>query len=324
MARMLVTGGGGFIAGHLVNRLVADGHDVVAVDIKPIEDWWQPRNDVLNIDRYDLALSVPERLLGNVNGVFHLAADMGGIGFIESHHLDCSLSTRIDLQLIEWLLRIEHRVDRVVYASSACVYPNYRQSTRYDAPLRESDAYPAMPEDGYGWQKLYTERLMRHVAEDAGIPTRVARLHNVYGPHGSWRDGREKAPAAICRKVASAVINGRSTVDVWGDGQQTRSFMHVDDCVEGLMRIYESSLTQPVNLGSTEQVTIDQLVRIIAEIADADIKIEHVPGPLGVRGRSSDNDFIRSQLGWEPSIRLRDGLVDTYNWIFDKVLESSV
>lgn len=319
---LLVTGAGGFIGGHLVNRLVEDGHEVIALDRKRLREWWQHRDDVMNIDLCDLNYGVPPvQRLRDVTGVFHLAADMGGIGYIESHHLGCAMSTSIDLRLIDWMLAHDN-IERVLYTSSACVYPAHRQGTTDDAPLKESDAYPAMAEDGYGWQKLYTERLMRHLTEFAAIDTRVARLHNAYGPHGTWRDGREKAPAAICRKVAKALLTGNHHIEVWGDGEQTRSFMHVNDCVEGLVRLFQSDVAAPTNIGSAERVTINELVHMVADIAEIEVTIEHIDGPLGVRGRSSDNTFVRQQLGWEPKIPLRTGLVDTFQWVYKQVVES--
>lgn len=317
--KILVTGAGGFIGGHLVRRLIDDGHTVIGLDRKSFSRWWQ-LHDIENLE-HDLHHAYPPRRLDSVTQVYHLAADMGGIGYIENNKLACSMSTRMDINLIEWAILKSVPLTRLFYASSACVYPDYRQRAGIDVePLRETEAYPAAPEDGYGWQKLYSERLMRHAREDNELPTRIGRFHNVYGIHGSWRGGREKAPAAICRKVAEAIVSGQDSIELWGDGEQARSFLHVDDCIEAIMLLTNSEVTDPVNIGSAELVTINDLARLVMEIAGIELGIEHTPGPTGVRGRSSDNTYVRVMLGWEPVIPLRYGLIDTYRWIFDQVV----
>jgi nucleoside-diphosphate-sugar epimerase len=249
--------------------------------------------------------------------VFQLAADMGGMGFIENNKALCMLSVLINTHMLQ--AAREAGVDRFYYSSSACVYNASKQQSADVVPLREEDAYPAMPEDGYGWEKLFSERMCRHFREDFGLPTRVARYHNVYGPQGTWEGGREKAPAAICRKVIEAVVRGDNTIEIWGDGQRTRSFMYIDDCVRGTIAITESDILEPINLGSNELVTINQLVDMVEEIAGVQLQRRYdVTAPQGVSGRNSDNTRIRQYLGWEPSIRLRDGLERTYAWIYDQ------
>jgi nucleoside-diphosphate-sugar epimerase len=312
---VLVAGAGGFIGGHLVKRLLDEGHAVRAVDIKTLGDWWQWHDGATCVPNCDL------RLYGNcchamrdVTHVFNLAADMGGIGFIETHKADCMTSVLINTNLLR---AAAGKVDRYFYASSACVYRADAQDRQDLLPLRERvDVYPAMPEDGYGWEKLFSERMCRHFLEDYGLETRVARLHNVYGPHGSWNDGREKAPAATCRKVAEAVGSGNHQIEIWGDGTFTRSFMFVEDCVEGMLRIMSSDVREPLNLGSTESVTVNQLVDKVEAIGGVELKRTYdTSKPKGVAGRNSDNTLILQRLGWEPSIKLADGLCTTYDWI---------
>jgi nucleoside-diphosphate-sugar epimerase len=250
--------------------------------------------------------------------VYNLAADMGGMGFIEANKARCMLSVLINTHLLQSAL--EHDVQRLFFSSSACVYAADKQLTPDLKPLRESDAYPAEPEDGYGWEKLFSERMCRHFSEDFGVVTRVARYHNVYGPHGTWTGGREKAPAAICRKIAEARISGQHEIEVWGDGEQTRSFMYINDCVDGTRRIMDSDIDVPINLGSSEMVTINQLVDIVEQIAGIKVNRRYdLSAPKGVRGRNSDNTMILGRLGWEPSTTLRDGLEQTYRWVYDQV-----
>ena len=318
---VVVAGAGGFIGGHLVRALVQDGGvHVRAADIKPLDDWYQVFREAENVV---CDLRVPqhcEQTLIGAESVYNLAADMGGMGFIERNKALCMLSVLINTNLLDAARR--HHVSRYFYASSACVYPGRRQSTPDTAALRESDAYPADPEDGYGWEKLFSERMCRHFCEDFGLTVRVARYHNVYGPHGSWDGGREKAPAAICRKVAEAQQSGEHAIEVWGDGEQTRSFMYIDDCIEGTLAIMNSDIDFPINLGSSEMVTINQLVDTTQEIAGIEVERRYdLSAPKGVRGRSSDNALIKRHLGWEPSISLRDGMKPTYAWIYDQVLE---
>jgi nucleoside-diphosphate-sugar epimerase len=315
-----VTGAGGFIGGHLVNDLLDSGAGRVrGVDVKPLEEWYQvsphAENKILDLS---LADACGEALEG-ATAVYNLAADMGGMGFIENNKALCMLSVLINTHLLEAAQR--HGARDLFYASSACIYPSYRQHEADIPGLKESDAYPADPEDGYGWEKLFSERMCRHFTEDFGLRTRVARYHNVYGPHGTWTGGREKAPAAICRKVAEAKLTGKHEIEVWGDGQQTRSFMYIDDCLKGTLAIMESDkVDQPINLGSAEMVTIEQMLAIVEDIAGITVERRYnLDAPQGVRGRSSDNTLINELLGWEPSISLSEGLEKTYRWVFDQV-----
>jgi len=316
--RVLVAGGGGFIGGYLVRKLLDDGAQVVAADIKPIEDWYQSFDDADNRVVDLQSLDACEDVISGVTHVYNLAADMGGMGFIENNKALCMLSVLINTHLLMAARR--HDVQRFFYASSACVYRADLQTTTDNPGLREDGAYPAMPEDGYGWEKLYSERMCRHFDEDFGLATRIARYHNVYGPHGTWTGGREKAPAAICRKVAQAKLSGDHQIEIWGDGEQTRSFMFIDDCVRGTCDIMHSDIEEPINLGSSEMVSINELVAIVEEIADVKLERSYaLDAPKGVRGRSSDNTMIRDRLGWEPSTRLATGLEITYRWIFDQI-----
>lgn len=291
-----------------------------AVDIKPLNEWHQlfPKvdNRVMDLRHENLCWWATE----GVDVVYDLAADMGGMGFIETHKLDCMMSVLISTHLLK--AASENRVKRFFYASSACVYPGYRQDRTDIDALRERDAYPADPEDGYGWEKLFSERLCRHFGEETPLKTRVARFHNIYGPNGTWDGGREKAPAAICRKIAVAKATGEP-VEIWGDGEQTRSFCYVDDAVEGIMRLTASSHWEPLNIGSAEMVSINQLAHLTAEIAGLSPKIQHIDGHVGVRGRSSDNAMCREVLDWEPSITLREGITELYKWVEGEHLRSS-
>src|SRR3954451_15655269 len=315
---VVVAGGGGFIGGHLVNRLLEDGRNVRAVDVKPLDEWCSVHQDAENLV-LDLRLAdaCREALVG-ARDVYNLAADMGGMGFIEKNKALCMLSVLINTHLLQ--AAVAHDVERFFYASSACVYPAGKQTDPNNPGLRESDAYPAMPEDGYGWEKLFSERMCRHFSEDFGLVTRVARYHNVYGPLGTWTGGREKAPAAICRKIAEAKLSGNHEIEIWGDGEQTRSFTYIDDCVDGTRLLMESNVAEPINLGRSEMVTINQLVGIVEEIAGIEVERSYdLSAPLGVRGRNSDNTMILEQLGWEPSISLREGLEKTFAWVYDQV-----
>ena len=315
---ILVTGAGGFIGGHLVAKLLQDGHSVRAVDRKPPRQWYQSHraaeNLTLNLEEKDACLTA-------VNGceqVYNLASDMGGMGFIELNKGLCMLTVLINTHML--MATRACGAKRFFYSSSACVYAGFKQQ-RTDIPgLKEGDAYPADPEDGYGWEKLFSERMCRHFREDFGLETRVARYHNVYGPHGTFNGGREKAPAAICRKVISAKLSGRHEIEIWGDGEQTRSFMFIDDCLYGTRALMESDIVDPINIGSSEMVSINRLVDLVEEIAGIKVKRNYkLDAPKGVRGRSSDNMLIKSKLGWEPSIPLRTGLEKTYAWIFDQM-----
>ncbi len=314
----VVAGGGGFIGGHLVTHLLRTGAKVRAVDIKPLNEWFSVSDGVENVvgDLQDIA--VCRAALKGADVVYNLAADMGGMGFIENNKALCMLSVLINTHML--MAARENGVKRFFFSSSACVYPDYRQKDADVPGLKESDAYPAMPEDGYGWEKLFSERMCRHFREDFGLITRVGRYHNVYGPLGTWEGGREKAPAAICRKVAEAKLSGRHEIDIWGDGEQTRTFMYIDDCLEGTVRLMNSDITEPLNIGSDEKVSINQLVDIVEGIAGLKLKRRYqLDAPKGVRGRSSDNDLIKQLLGWAPGISLQTGLEKTYRWVYDQV-----
>ena len=313
---VVVAGAGGFIGGHLIARLRADGHTRIrGVDTKPFDEWYQRFDDVENM-RLDLQTrDACEQACAGASEVFNLAADMGGMGFIETHKTECMLSVLINTHML--MAARDAGVRRYFFSSSACVYAADRQTSAAVTPLKESDAYPAMPEDGYGWEKLFGERLCRHFREDFGLETRVARYHNVYGPYGTYDGGREKAPAAICRKVIQAVLFDRPEIEIWGDGEQTRSFTYIDDCVEGTLRIARSDMRDPLNLGSDELVTINQLVDMVEEIAGIKLKRRYkLDAPKGVRGRNSDNTLIAARLSWAPSTSLAQGLRATYEWIF--------
>ncbi len=315
---ILVAGGGGFIGGHLVNRLCAEGCCVRAVDHRPVEQWHQLSSDAENLVLDLRSADACDRAAASASMIYNLAADMGGIGFIEANKSRCMLSVMISAQILRAAVR--HRVRRYFFSSSACVYTTDKQLTAHPRPLKEADAYPADPEDGYGWEKLFSERMCRHFSEDFDLPTRIARYHNVYGPHGAWDGGREKAPAAICRKIAEAKLSGRHEIDIWGDGEQARSFMYIDDCVEGTLRIMASEIDEPINLGSAEFVSIDQLVDVVEEIAGIRVTRRYdLDAPQGVRGRTSDNAMIRERLAWEPSTTLREGIATTYRWIHDQL-----
>ena len=317
--KIVVCGGGGFIGGHLVADLLRQGHtDIRAVDLKPFDEWYQrfPGVENLQLDLQDLANC--DRSLQGAHTVYNLAADMGGMGFIENNRALCMLSVLINTHLC--MAARKHGVQRYFYASSACVYNATKQTSPDVTALKEEDAYPAMPEDGYGWEKLFSERMCRHYREDFGLQTRVARYHNVYGPHGTYDGGREKAPAAISRKVISAKLSGKHDIEIWGDGHQTRSFMYIDDCLHGTQAILASDILEPINLGSSELVTINQLVDLVEDIAGIKLKRSYNLGaPKGVQGRNSDNTLIKKRLGWEPSTRLREGLTKTYRWIYDQM-----
>jgi len=316
----LVTGAGGFIGGHLVAALRKRGEEVRAVDIKPFREWHQVHGGVENVVA-DLSLRAScERVCRDARMVYQLAADMGGMGFIENNKALCMLSVLINTHMLQAARAC--RVERFFYSSSACVYNADKQRSPEVMPLREEDAYPAMPEDGYGWEKLFSERMCRHFREDFGLETRVARYHNVYGPWGTWDGGREKAPAAIIRKVVEAVLSGNHTIRIWGDGLQTRSFMFISDCIHGTLALTKSDVDEPLNIGSSEIVTINQLVDIVEEIAGVRLHREYDLGaPKGVNGRNSDNARIRRLLGWEPGVRLKDGLRETYHWIRDQYVK---
>jgi nucleoside-diphosphate-sugar epimerase len=313
--KAVICGGGGFIGGHFVKSFRDHGIDVIrAVDIKPMEEWYQVSPEVENLvlDLQDKTNCY--RAAKGADIVFQLACDMGGMGFIENNKALCMLSVLINTHML--LAARDAGVERYFYSSSACVYNGEKQKSAQVTPLKEEDAYPALPEDGYGWEKLFGERMCRHFEEDFGLRCRVARYHNVYGPHGTWTGGREKAPAAICRKVIEAKHSGKHEIEIWGDGSQTRSFMFIDDCIKGTKAIMESEIHEPLNVGSDELVTINQLVDIVEEIAGIQLKRRYnLNAPKGVNGRNSDNARILELLGWAPSIRLKEGLRKTYEWI---------
>jgi nucleoside-diphosphate-sugar epimerase len=320
---IVVTGGGGFIGGHLVADLLRQGYRRIrSVDIKPVDDWYQAFLEVNNLQLDLREKDACHRAVRGARFIFNFAADMGGMGFIETHKADCMLSVMINTNML--LAARDHGAERFFYSSSACVYAAAKQSSADVLPLKESDAYPAMPEDGYGWEKLFSERMCRHFSEDYGLATRVARYHNVYGPHGSYDGGREKAPAAICRKAIDALMRGEREIEIWGDGEQTRTFLYIDDCVAGTQVLMASEVVEPLNIGSDELVTINQLVDIVEEIAGVRLKRRfNLDAPIGVRGRSSDNTLIKQKLGWAASIPLVEGMQKTYRWIHDELHERS-
>ena len=321
--RAVVCGAGGFIGGHLIKGLQARGIQVVrAIDLKPLDEWYQITDGIenLQLDLSDKAACL--RAAEGTTRVYQLAADMGGMGFIENNKALCMLSVLTNTHML--LAARDCGVKRFFFSSSACVYNGEKQTSAKVIPLKESDAYPALPEDGYGWEKLFSERMCRHFEEDFGLICRTARYHNVYGPQGTWTGGREKAPAAICRKVIEAKRSGEHEITIWGDGQQTRSFMYIDDCVQGTHLLMESHVHEPVNVGSSELVTINQLVSLAEEIGGVKLKRRYdLAAPKGVNGRNSDNTLILDRLDWQPSIRLRDGLEKTYRWIEEQIISGA-
>lgn len=317
MKKILVAGAGGFIGGWLVRELLSQGHEVTAVDIKPLSEWYQVHEIAKNFSRNLSLVDACNESVANVDQVYNLAADMGGMGFIENNKAACMLTVLINTNLL--VASKEASVKRYFFASSACVYNADKQNSTNNPGLKEEDAYPAMPEDGYGWEKLFSERMCRHFYEDYGIETRIARYHNVYGPHGTWDGGREKAPAALSRKVAKAKISGNHKIEIWGDGEQTRSFTYIDDCIEGTIKLMESDIREPLNIGSDQMVSINQMAEILEEIAAIKLEKDYdLSAPKGVRGRNSDNTKVKQLLKWSPTISLERGLKETYEWIFDQ------
>jgi GDP-D-mannose 3',5'-epimerase len=322
--RIVVCGAGGFIGGHLIADLRRQGvRDLRAVDQKPLTDWYQRFDDVENLQLDLSRLDSCEKAVHGCEDVYNLAADMGGMGFIELNKCLCMLTVLINTHLL--MASRNAGVNRFFFSSSACVYNADKQRDPNVTALKEEDAYPALPEDGYGWEKLFSERMCRHFREDFGIATRVARYHNVYGPHGTYDGGREKAPAAICRKVIQASLSGKHEIEIWGTGQQTRSFMYIDDCLSGSQMLLNSDFVEPMNIGSSELVSINQLVDLAEEIAGIKLKRNYnLSAPKGVNGRNSDNSLIQKVFGWEPSTKLRDGLEITYRWIYDEMTRGGV
>jgi len=316
MEKYLIVGGGGFIGGHLISRLRDQKKDIRAVDIKPLDLWFQKFNDVenfsLDMQEYENCFKMTK----GVKYVMNLACNMGGIGFIENNKADCMLSVLINTNLLKACNKNE--VKKYFFSSSACAYNKDLQNDPNIEGLREEDAYPAMPEDGYGWEKLFSERMCRHFSEDYGLETRVARFHNIYGPLGTFDGGREKAPAAICRKVIEAKINNIDTIDVWGDGTQTRSFLYIEDCVDAVLTLFNSNYSYTINIGSDEKVSINQLISIAEDCAQKKFKKNYqLDKPQGVKGRSSNNDLIKATLGWNYKYSLKEGIKKTHNWIND-------
>ena len=319
MSTYLVAGAGGFIGGHLVKSLMSQGHKVICADVKPLQYWFQlfeeNKNYSFDLKEYENCLKATE----GVDYIYNMACNMGGMGFIENNKAECMLSVLINTNLLRACLI--NKVKKYFFSSSACVYNAKKQKEVFIPGLREKDAYPAEPEDGYGWEKLFSERMCRHFTEDFGLETRVIRYHNVYGPMGTYDGGREKAPAALCRKIILAKMSKNNSIEVWGDGEQTRSFMFIDDCLEGTQKIFNSKLTDVYNLGSDEQVSINQMISVIEEISNFKVEKKYqLDKPKGVRGRSSDNTKILNDLKWAPSIKLKDGLSKTYRWIYDQIV----
>ena len=320
---ILICGAGGFIGGHLVNYFKNNGDfNIICADIKPIEYWFQIFEDT---KKYSLDLKEFENCLkvtSNVDYVFNMACNMGGMGFIENNKAECMLSVLINTNLLR-SCKINN-IKKYFFSSSACVYNAQKQKQTFVKGLKEADAYPAEPEDGYGWEKLFSERMCRHFTEDFNLDTRIVRYHNIFGPLGTYDGGREKAPAALCRKIINAKINKKKEIEVWGDGEQTRSFLYIEDCIEGTLKVFNSNSNNVFNVGSDEQVSINQMIEIIENIANYKVKKNYdLSKPKGVRGRSSDNTFIKSELSWEPSIKLKDGLEKTYSWIYDQIASGS-
>jgi len=314
--KILVVGAGGFIGGHLVKKLLANGNQIVCCDIKPKEYWFQDFDETENYYAMDMKDILNCRKVSKeVNYVFNMACNMGGMGFIENNKAECMQSVLINTNLL--VACNEHKVEKYFFSSSACAYNIDKQQQSFIEGLKEDDAYPANPEDGYGWEKLFSERMCRHFMEDYGIEVRIARYHNIYGPYGTYDGGREKAPAALCRKIIQAKKEKSQSIDVWGDGEQTRTFLFIDECIEGTLKLFESDYSEPINIGSDEQVSINQMIDIISEIAEIEKlnKNYQLDKPKGVRGRSSNNDLIKKVLNWSYQMSLKDGLTKTYKWI---------
>ena len=318
MKKILVTGAGGFIGGHLVKELMKQGYDVRGVDIKPFEEWYQFFKESEN---YELDMSIKEncfKMVSGVDEVINMACNMGGMGFIENNKALCMLSVLVNTHLL--MACKEFKVKKYFFSSSACAYNKDLQNETGITGLKEEDAYPANPEDGYGWEKLFSERMCRHFLEDYNLDVKVARYHNIFGPNGTYDGGREKAPAALCRKVINSILEDKNSIDVWGDGEQTRSFLYIDDCVEATLKLFNSNHHGPINIGSEEKVSINEMIDKIEIISKKKVKRNYqLDKPKGVRGRNSDNTLIRQLLNWEPKFSLHQGLEKTYEWIFSEV-----
>jgi len=317
--KILICGAGGFIGGYLTKYFLnQNNYEIICADIKPLESWFQlfeqNKNYSLDLKNYDACLKVT----GGVDYIFNMACNMGGMGFIENNKAECMLSVLINTNLLR--ASVENKVSKYLFSSSACVYNAEKQKQTFVKGLKEIDAYPAEPEDGYGWEKLFSERMCRHFTEDFGLETRVIRYHNVYGPMGTYDGGREKAPAALCRKIISAKIKNEKSIEIWGDGEQTRSFMYIDDCINGTIKVFNSNYSDVFNVGSEEQVSINQLANYIEDIAKIKIDRKYLLNkPKGVRGRSSDNSYIKEKIGWDTKITLKEGLKKTYEWIYKEI-----
>ena len=317
--KILIAGAGGFIGGHLANYFNnSNNYKLICADIKPLDYWFQifdqSKNYSFDLKDYNNCLQATEE----VDYIFNMACNMGGMGFIENNKADCMISVLINANLLR--ASVQNKVKKYLFSSSACVYNSQKQKKPFVTGLKETDAYPADPEDGYGWEKLFSERMCRHFNEDYGLDVRVVRYHNVYGPLGTYDGGREKAPAALCRKIIKAKINNQDQIDVWGDGEQTRSFMYIDDCIDGTLKVFENNFTDIFNIGSEEQVSINQMINIIENISNYKvIKNYQLDKPKGVRGRSSDNSFVRKKIDWDTKITLKQGLEKTYKWIYDQM-----
>ena len=318
MKKILVTGAGGFIGGHLVKELLKRDYQVRAVDIKPMEEWYQTFEIVEN---FELDMSLKDncyKMVDGVNEVINMACNMGGMGFIENNKALCMLSVLVNTHLL--MACREFKIKKYFFSSSACAYNKDLQNETGISGLKEEDAYPANPEDGYGWEKLFSERMCRHFYEDYGLDVKVARYHNIYGPNGTYDGGREKAPAALCRKIIETIINKTDKIDVWGDGKQTRSFLYIDDCIEATLKLFDSEFHGPINIGSEEKFSINEMIEKIESISGVKVKKNYqLDKPKGVRGRNSDNTLIRSQLNWDVNYSLHQGLEETYNWIFSEI-----
>ena len=316
--KILVTGAGGFIGGHLVNRLIESGHEVRSVDIKPLDEWHQVSKKSKNFTRDMTLLENCMEMTEGMDEVINMACNMGGMGFIENNKALCMLSVLVNTHIL--MACKKFKVKKYFFSSSACVYNAEKQKDLNITGLKETDAYPAMPEDGYGWEKLFSERMCKHFLEDYGLDVKVARYHNIYGPHGTYEGGREKAPAALCRKIIQAIFDNKDTIDVWGDGNQTRSFLYINDCLDATLDFINSKHHGPINIGSEEKVSINEMIEKIEKISKKKFKKNYqLDKPKGVRGRNSENTLIRSLLNWNPKFTLLKGLEKTYNWIKEEM-----